>query len=228
MHHDLADGEVLAVALRDATDAHVDELGRPARGRRDRGTRDAAAVPGAEDPVRRDQRAGAQERAERDLGNRRILARTGVPAADDGGRRRGGRAQQGDGGNGHGKNPAESAHGCCNAAAAPKLAYVTCVTHRSRPPGAGYIADMPAGLPPGPRLPRTLQTLGWWTRTIPFLERCRARYGKRFTLRLLQSPAVRAPRRSRRGRARCSPRRPRCCTRARGRRCSSRSSARTR
>jgi len=30
--------------------------------------------------------------------------------------------------------------------------------------------------------------VGWWTRTVPFLERCRARYGKRFTLRLLQSP----------------------------------------
>src|SRR5688572_13550573 len=47
---------------------------------------------------------------------------------------------------------------------------------------------MPHGLPPGPRLPKTLQTLGWWTRTVPFLEGCRARYGKRFTLRLLQSP----------------------------------------
>jgi cytochrome P450 len=47
---------------------------------------------------------------------------------------------------------------------------------------------MPAGLPPGPRLPKTLQTVGWWTRTVPFLEGCRARYGKRFTLRLLQSP----------------------------------------
>src|SRR5918994_4863363 len=47
---------------------------------------------------------------------------------------------------------------------------------------------MPTGLPAGPRLPRTLQTLAWWNRTIPFLERCRARYGKRFTLNLLQSP----------------------------------------
>jgi cytochrome P450 len=47
---------------------------------------------------------------------------------------------------------------------------------------------MPTGLPPGPRLPKTLQTVGWWTRTVPFLERCRARYGKRFTLRLLQNP----------------------------------------
>src|SRR5215212_7913806 len=48
---------------------------------------------------------------------------------------------------------------------------------------------MPAELPPGPRLPQTLQTIAWWNRTIPFLERCRARYGKRFTIRLLQSPA---------------------------------------
>jgi cytochrome P450 len=47
---------------------------------------------------------------------------------------------------------------------------------------------MPAALPPGPRLPRTLQTVAWWTRTVPFLERCRARYGKRFTMRLLQTP----------------------------------------
>jgi cytochrome P450 len=47
---------------------------------------------------------------------------------------------------------------------------------------------MPAKLPPGPRLPRTLQTVAWWNRTVPFLERCRERYGKRFTMRLLQSP----------------------------------------
>jgi cytochrome P450 len=43
-------------------------------------------------------------------------------------------------------------------------------------------------LPPGPRLPRTLQTVAWWNRTVPFLERCRERYGKRFTMRLLQTP----------------------------------------
>jgi cytochrome P450 len=43
-------------------------------------------------------------------------------------------------------------------------------------------------LPPGPRLPRTAQTVAWWTRTVPFMERCRARYGKRFTVRLLQAP----------------------------------------
>jgi cytochrome P450 len=33
-----------------------------------------------------------------------------------------------------------------------------------------------------------VQTLAWWTRSVPLFERCRARYGKRFTLRLLQSP----------------------------------------
>ncbi len=43
-------------------------------------------------------------------------------------------------------------------------------------------------LPPGPREPRLIQTVGWWTRPVPFIERCRARYGKRFTIRLLQTP----------------------------------------
>jgi cytochrome P450 len=43
-------------------------------------------------------------------------------------------------------------------------------------------------LPPGPRAPKTMQTLGWWTRPTAFLERCRARYGKRFTIRLLGAP----------------------------------------
>jgi cytochrome P450 len=43
-------------------------------------------------------------------------------------------------------------------------------------------------LPPGPRLPSAVQTLGWWARTIPFLERSRARYGDRFTIRLLATP----------------------------------------
>ncbi len=43
-------------------------------------------------------------------------------------------------------------------------------------------------LPPGPRLPATVQSVGWWTRPVPFLERCRRRYGKRFTVDLLGSP----------------------------------------
>jgi cytochrome P450 len=44
------------------------------------------------------------------------------------------------------------------------------------------------GLPPGPRQPSAIQTLGWWARPVAFLERCRARYGKRFTIRLLATP----------------------------------------
>jgi cytochrome P450 len=45
-----------------------------------------------------------------------------------------------------------------------------------------------SALPPGPRQPSALQTIGWWTRPSAFLERSRARYGKRFTIRLLAGP----------------------------------------
>lgn len=41
-----------------------------------------------------------------------------------------------------------------------------------------------SSLPPGPRLPRALQTLGFFKRHGPFMERCQARYGGVFTLRL--------------------------------------------
>src|SRR3954454_55776 len=43
-------------------------------------------------------------------------------------------------------------------------------------------------LRPGPRIPRALQTIGWWTRPIAFIEQCRARYGKAFTIRLIGIP----------------------------------------
>jgi cytochrome P450 len=33
-----------------------------------------------------------------------------------------------------------------------------------------------------------MQTIGWWSRPIAFMEQCRSRYGKRFTIRLLQTP----------------------------------------
>jgi cytochrome P450 len=50
---------------------------------------------------------------------------------------------------------------------------------------------MNSQLPPGPRAPSLLQTIGWWSRPTAYLERCRARYGKRFTIRLLgQAPFV--------------------------------------
>ena len=39
-------------------------------------------------------------------------------------------------------------------------------------------------LPPGPMMPRALQALGWTNRALPWLERCRERYGDAFTLRI--------------------------------------------
>ena len=43
-------------------------------------------------------------------------------------------------------------------------------------------------LPPGPRMPVVLQGLGWWHRPTAFMERCRAKYGKRFTITLPGQP----------------------------------------
>lgn len=45
-------------------------------------------------------------------------------------------------------------------------------------------------LPPGPRMPVLLQTLGTWSRPTAFLERNRARYGHRFTIRLIGQPPI--------------------------------------
>jgi cytochrome P450 len=42
-----------------------------------------------------------------------------------------------------------------------------------------------SALPPGPRMPRALQAIGWTQRPLPWLERCRRRYGDAFTLRIL-------------------------------------------
>ena len=42
-----------------------------------------------------------------------------------------------------------------------------------------------AALPPGPRMPKLLQTVGWWARPTAFIERCRRRYGTRFTIRFV-------------------------------------------
>jgi cytochrome P450 len=43
---------------------------------------------------------------------------------------------------------------------------------------------VPTPLPPGPRTPALYQMLGLWYRRNAYLERCHARYGDRFTLRL--------------------------------------------
>lgn len=45
-----------------------------------------------------------------------------------------------------------------------------------------------ATLPPGPRTPAAVHTLAWWTRVIPWFERARAKYGNRFTMKLLGTP----------------------------------------
>jgi cytochrome P450 len=44
------------------------------------------------------------------------------------------------------------------------------------------------GLPPGPSYPALIQGIAFWTRPLPFLERCRARYGKRFSMRIPLAP----------------------------------------
>ncbi|MDQ6776165.1 MAG: cytochrome P450 [Actinomycetota bacterium] len=43
-------------------------------------------------------------------------------------------------------------------------------------------------LPPGPRQSPAMQMIGFWSRPTAFLERCRRRYGKRFTLRIIGAP----------------------------------------
>jgi len=44
-------------------------------------------------------------------------------------------------------------------------------------------AELP-GLPPGPRMPSALQAVGWALRPLAFMDRCHARYGEIFTLRV--------------------------------------------
>jgi cytochrome P450 len=43
-------------------------------------------------------------------------------------------------------------------------------------------------VPPGPGYPSMIQGVGFWNRPLPYLERLRARYGKRFSLKLPVSP----------------------------------------
>ncbi|MEV6059992.1 cytochrome P450 [Nocardia asteroides] len=53
------------------------------------------------------------------------------------------------------------------------------------------LPQKPSGLPPGPRMPSSLQTFWWLIWPNPFLELCRRRFGTRFTLDLLtQAPMV--------------------------------------
>jgi cytochrome P450 family 135 len=47
-----------------------------------------------------------------------------------------------------------------------------------------------APLPPGPRMPRALQTLGWLRRPFPFIERARADLGDTFTIHIARDAFV--------------------------------------
>jgi cytochrome P450 len=44
------------------------------------------------------------------------------------------------------------------------------------------------GLPPGPRAPQTIQSIGFLTRNIPMMRRARAKYGQMFSIKLLGFP----------------------------------------
>jgi cytochrome P450 family 135 len=60
-------------------------------------------------------------------------------------------------------------------------------SHGVRPTFRSAAAKLPrrSDLPPGPRMPRALQAVGWTQRSLPWLERCQERYGDTFTLRIL-------------------------------------------
>ena len=45
-------------------------------------------------------------------------------------------------------------------------------------------------LPPGPRVPRLIQTLHWIFRPIPFMRSCAATYGNAFTIRFIATPPM--------------------------------------
>jgi cytochrome P450 len=52
------------------------------------------------------------------------------------------------------------------------------------------VAVSHSDLPPGPRMPALLQTLGMWSRPTAFLERARERHGSPFTIRMFGQPPV--------------------------------------
>jgi cytochrome P450 family 135 len=47
-----------------------------------------------------------------------------------------------------------------------------------------------APLPPGPRMPRAMQTIGWLSRPFQFVERARASYGDTFTMHIARDTFV--------------------------------------
>jgi cytochrome P450 len=78
--------------------------------------------------------------------------------------------------------PGQPAKYCAETVRYPMMSAVA-----SAPGSIAASAAVPTryGLPPGPRMPVALQTLGWVARPLPLLERCRERYGDIFTLKIL-------------------------------------------
>jgi len=44
--------------------------------------------------------------------------------------------------------------------------------------------QIPTGLPPGPRMPRALQSVIWYRSAQWLMDQCRARFGDMFTLKI--------------------------------------------
>jgi cytochrome P450 len=68
------------------------------------------------------------------------------------------------------------------------LTYGAARSGKADPGATSDRSAMQPSLPPGPSFPSPIQGVGIWSRPYSFLERCRARYGKRFTIRFPFSP----------------------------------------
>src|SRR5687767_5320879 len=63
-----------------------------------------------------------------------------------------------------------------------------CAMSQTRSSDRRSLGVMRASLPPGPSYPSLLQGIGVWTRPLAYSEKLRARYGKRYTVRLPLAP----------------------------------------
>lgn len=67
------------------------------------------------------------------------------------------------------------------------MATATATAPNEQAPEATEVID---GLPPGPAMPRTLQSVGFMVRNIPFARRARKNYGDMFTARIFGFPSI--------------------------------------
>ena len=71
-----------------------------------------------------------------------------------------------------------------------KLLLVIACAWRSTRAGVFRSDNNRSGLPPGMRLPTTVLTYVYWRSPFSYMERCQARYGKRFTHRMTSFPRL--------------------------------------